>query len=138
MYAKKNDETNFVISRYGNQDELYHYGVPGMKWGKRKSSYSKVSTAIKSLSDPTTFIKKDGYQKSKNPIGTVISKDGYKKQKLPFGTRSVYSKEKSAKHTAKKSHKAVSKAYKNWKIRVLKIYRNRWAILRKILRSKKK
>lgn len=27
-----------------NADELYHYGVPGMKWGKRKARYEGVST----------------------------------------------------------------------------------------------
>jgi hypothetical protein len=30
--------------RYTNTDELYHYGVPGMKWGKRKARYEGVST----------------------------------------------------------------------------------------------
>lgn len=49
---------NYAITRINTEDELYHYGVPGMKWGKRKASYSKASTAIKSLSNPTTFIKK--------------------------------------------------------------------------------
>lgn len=43
MYAKKND---YVITRASSQDELYHYGVLGMKWGHRKASYS--STGIRS------------------------------------------------------------------------------------------
>lgn len=34
---KKNDETKFVITRINDPDELMHYGVPGMKWGHRKS-----------------------------------------------------------------------------------------------------
>lgn len=103
---------NYAITRVNTEDELYHYGVPGMKWGKRKASYSKASTAIKSLSNPTTFIKKDGYQKSKIPSGAFVKKDGYQKHRLPFETRSVYSKEISAKQIAKKSYKAASKAYK--------------------------
>ena len=35
-YAKKNDETKFVVSRSNDINELYHYGVKGMKWGVRK------------------------------------------------------------------------------------------------------
>ena len=27
--------------QYKHTDELYHYGVPGMKWGRRKSSSSE-------------------------------------------------------------------------------------------------
>lgn len=42
MYAKN----DYVITRASSQDELYHYGVLGMKWGHRKASYS--STGIRS------------------------------------------------------------------------------------------
>ena len=32
----KNDETNFVVSRSNNSDELYHHGIKGQKWGVRR------------------------------------------------------------------------------------------------------
>jgi len=95
-----------------NNDELMHYGVLGIKWGKRKASYSNAGTVIKRLTNPTTRIKKDGYQKSRNPIATTISKDGYKKQKKPSGTRS-YKAEKTAYKQAKTERKkALNKTYK--------------------------
>lgn len=38
MQKKKNDETKFVVSRSNDINELYHYGVKGMKWGSSKIS----------------------------------------------------------------------------------------------------
>ena len=77
---------NYIITRT-NPDELYHYGIPGMKWGHRKATSAGVST-LKKLANPDTYLKKDGYQKSKNSIGVTLSKDGYKKQKLPYTVKS--------------------------------------------------
>lgn len=38
MYKTTN--TIYVVSRTNNPDELLHYGIKGMKWGKHKSTYT--------------------------------------------------------------------------------------------------
>ena len=40
MYQTSN--SIFIVSRTNNPDELQHYGVLGMKWGKHKSTYSST------------------------------------------------------------------------------------------------
>lgn len=36
--------SNYILTADG---ELYHYGVPGMKWGQRKASYASEQSAYK-------------------------------------------------------------------------------------------
>ena len=63
-------------SQYINSDELYHYGVLGMKWGHRKSS-TKVGTNKKSR------ISKDKEKQIKKNVSKGKKKvDEMRKQKV--------------------------------------------------------
>lgn len=73
----------YVITRTENQDELYHYGVKGMKWGHRRRGITGTirdiqrSRAEKDLSDAETQrkqVKRElselrGYDRNPSKIG---------------------------------------------------------------------
>lgn len=87
----KNDETNFVVSRSNNSDELYHHGIKGQKWGvrrqkkyqnlvdytKRKHSESRYNQEVKGYSDELSRTKKQGYSKwaKDNYLNSLSKKD---------------------------------------------------------------
>lgn len=59
-------EEKYYAAVKSKNDELMHYGVPGMKWGKRKANYNtgnRSAKASKSLNDKET-----GKQKIKQYI----------------------------------------------------------------------
>ena len=47
--------------QYNYTDELYHYGVPGMKWGYRRGRSSTVAAR----GEASKYLKKDFYKVSK-------------------------------------------------------------------------
>ena len=99
---------NYIITRCDNPDELYHYGVLGMKWGKRKSSYS--STGIRSAIARRSNEKVDASFKNWGE-NTKKKANAIELGKKANVSKRAYESNKSDK-TLKTQYKQDTKAYK--------------------------
>mgnify|MGYP007066790206 CR=1 FL=1 len=99
---------NYIITRCDNPDELYHFGVKGMQWGKRKSSYS--STGIRSAIARRRNEKVDAGFKNWGE-NTKKKADAVELGKKANVSKRAYESNKSDK-TLKTQYKQDTKAYK--------------------------
>lgn len=76
-----------------NENELYHFGVKGMKWGVRRNRSSFVSTSGPKRLPGTYASDGNGWTaKAKRIPGAIVKKDGYDKSRTPKGVASLTSK----------------------------------------------
>ena len=76
-----------------NENELYHFGVKGMKWGVRRNRSSFVSTSGPKRLPGTYASDGNGWTaKAKRLPGAIVKKDGYDKSRTPLGVASLTSK----------------------------------------------
>ena len=76
-----------------NENELYHFGVKGMKWGIRRNRSSFVPTSGPKRLPGTYASDGNGWTaKAKRLPGAIVKKDGYDKSRTPKGVVSLTSK----------------------------------------------
>lgn len=97
--------SNYIYTNEGlvNADELMHYGVPGMRWGRRKSSYVYAYGQ-----NP-----KNGYQKAMRSLGgTKFAKKAIANSKLSSSQKRKALEEQELLADEKAYNKAKKKAAK--------------------------
>lgn len=97
--------SNYIYTNDGliNIDELTHYGIPGMKWGKRKSSYTYAYGQTP----------KSGYQKAMRSLGgTKFAKKAIAISKLSGPQKKKALEEQAVLADEKAYNKAKRKAAK--------------------------
>lgn len=97
--------SNYIYTNEGlvNVDELTHYGIPGMKWGKRKSSYTYAYGQTP----------KSGYQKAMRSLGgTKFAKKAIANSKLSGSQKKKALEEQAVLADEKAYNKAKRKAAK--------------------------
>lgn len=112
---------NYILTANGElrpyNDELYHYGVPGMKWGKRKASYETERSAYKQAKKDYRSARRELNQRSYFAVGRKGLKSynaaEKKANKAELDMIDAKAKYKAAKaKNAEKAEKAAAKVYR--------------------------
>lgn len=97
---------HFYNGIFYSQDELYHYGIPGMKWGVRKKYESTGTRASGNTSSNTaTSRKKVRYDWTNRSGRTKVASSDHKKRVYAYNDGTNSYQDREAKYSTKEFKK---------------------------------